>query len=162
MSVNNGKIRNEDAFAQGKMHDSSGWYGILPRKIMPSDIDLVFDNNGRCVFLEMTKNTSCWGQWKAMNCGQYRLFSTLIRQGEGKHVYVLWFHNTPVEQCVDTRMGCLSFSVMFWGGGTLREIEFFLGDGWPRFVDDWFASPESVVAKLESLYSNLHTHLASA
>ena len=57
-----GSVILQEAFALSKMHDSSGWNGLLRGKIIPSDIDLCFDNNGSIVFTDFSNNCEHWDQ----------------------------------------------------------------------------------------------------
>jgi len=53
-----GEIIAEQAYAQGKMLDHSGWTGFLPRNITPSDIDMVIANGQSMMLIEWSSRSS--------------------------------------------------------------------------------------------------------
>lgn len=141
-----GAIYCEQAYAQGKMLDSSGWSGFLPRTITPSDIDHVFDNAGRMVFTEFSSKTSDWGK---LPVGQRLLYENLLKSSGGRHVAALCQHNTPKDKQIDTRKGVIAFSLMRCRDGSVHWTEPFGGDRWDKFVKSWFVQTATTVTYIE-------------
>jgi hypothetical protein len=73
-----GQIYCPEAYARGKMLNHGDWASILPRSITPSDIDAVFDNNGKLLFVEFSSRFS---EWDRIPAGQRRLYQSLCRLG---------------------------------------------------------------------------------
>lgn len=144
-----GAIYNLDAYEQGKMLDSSSWNGFLPRMITPSDIDHVFDNSGRMLFVEFSKDylKRTWGDVKK---GQRLIYERLVMDGNGKHVAVLCYHNVPNGRQVDTRTDIEHFQAMYFNCH-LRDVRYSdirNGCEWEQFVKQWFDNPEVVLNTL--------------
>jgi hypothetical protein len=104
-----GAIRNLDRYRQ--LYDHSGWYGKLPNKITPSDIDVVFDNknHGRILFCEFT---SAEATWDKKPYGQRIAYMQLLRTTAQKHAAVLCLHHVPSDKQIDTVLDVDSFHVM--------------------------------------------------
>ena len=143
-----GRIYCEQAYAQGKMLDSSGWDGFLPRGITPSDIDHVFDNNGQMIFMEVTSRFATWEELESENLGQWLLYRNLILSCRRPSVAVLWLHDTPHNLQIDTLRGCVSFSVLSLCRGDLHRTTPLSGDRWPDFVWAWFTKTRQVLLYL--------------
>ena len=155
-----GSILVKEAYAQGKMVESSGWanrekYGtaILPRGITPSDIDVVFnpgtfmlDNAGHVLCVELSKQTNIWSQAKR---GQYLAAQSLVKAGQGKIASAIGFHRTPTEEQIDLRESVESFSVMYYVAPTYACTKPFEGNQhWQRFVLAWFDDAERLIASI--------------
>jgi hypothetical protein len=133
MSKSGGHIFAPEAYAQGKMLDSSSWHGKLPRGITPSDIDLVFDNNGKCLFCELSRHCT---EWPQIECGQRWLYESLVKRG---HVAVLLKHSAPLDRPIDTLKDIESFSVMHLDmTGRISFSAIYSGSHWVRFVDKFY------------------------
>lgn len=128
-----GAIYAEQAYAQGKMLNNSAWNGMLPRNITPSDIDLVFDNNGWQLLCELSSQTSNWAELKR---GQRLLYQGLTIKH--RTIGVLLKHSVPKDRQIDTLKDIDSFQVMISGG---RITEIFGGERWQRFVEQFYESP---------------------
>lgn len=133
-----GAIYAVNAYAQGKMLDHSGWHGILPRGITPSDIDVVFDNYGDILFCELSSKHATW---PAVSRGQ--LFTYFNAIGPvSRHFAVLLKHSVAGRQ-IDSFKDIDSFQVMlrkdsealFWPAeDRVRDGP----DEWQKFVQWWF------------------------
>lgn len=147
-----GSILLEESYAQGKMLDSSSWFGLLPRDITPSDIDHIFDNNGRMIFVEFSKD---WKKqcWKEVPAGQRRIYQSLIMQGQGKHIAALCFHSVPRQQQINTRTDIKHFQLMYFDPAypNIRHSQLLPGVDWEPFVKQWFANPFVIRNEIEYL-----------
>jgi hypothetical protein len=128
----------EDAYALGKMMDSSSWSGLLRSGITPSDIDLpdiplCFDNNGKIIFVDFSRK---YDSWKTTLPGQRWLYESLIKCGP--HCAVLCKHNVAPDlfRKIDTLRDVESFQVMVWDFDCVFSP---IHDGafWQRFVTVW-------------------------
>lgn len=142
-----GAIRNEDAYALGKMLDNSAWLGRLPRSITPSDMDLVFDNGGRIIFAELSRS-QC--EWKTLEWGQRLLYENAIKNS--LHCAVLCKHsvNPNERRLINTFVDITSFQLMIHDCRFVfsRVIE---GNSyWQKYVFDWFDDPIKVRQQLIS------------
>jgi len=153
--VNRGAIHSLDAYVQGKMLDSSSWNGRLPRRITPSDIDHVFDNSGRMIFVEFSRDLRKQ-VWADCERGQRMVYEELVTQGNGNHIATLCFHDVPVTQQVDTRTDIRTFHVMYFNCH-LRDVRYsdlLSGDLWEWLVLRWFESPETILNAMTEDYQN--------
>jgi hypothetical protein len=132
MTGQRGWIFAEDAYAQGKMLNHGGWNGVLPRRITPSDVDMVFDNAGKIIFIELSSSCSCWQE---ITPGQRLLYENAIKGGA--HCACLCKHSVPVSMQIDTRYDIDSFQIMVWDYGLVySKIQ--PGAYWQQFVSNWF------------------------
>lgn len=71
MISNPGSIRNLERYKQ--LYEHSKWYGLLPRGITPSDIDVVFDFKlrARMLFCEFTTACTTWDQKRVEAARKY-------------------------------------------------------------------------------------------
>jgi hypothetical protein len=138
---NNGKppgaIYSEAAYAQGKMLDHSGWYGVLPKRITPSDIDAVWDNSGDILFGELSSQHETWGE---LSRGQILTYFNTIGP-VSRHFAVLLKHSVFGRQ-IDTFKDIDSFHLMIRKDRDLllwpsrdRPCD---GSQWVKFVLFWF------------------------
>jgi hypothetical protein len=51
---------------------------IAKEEMMPSDIDMVVDNDGYLLFVKLKSDTA---SWEALPVGQYRMYINLVRAG---------------------------------------------------------------------------------
>lgn len=113
-----GAIYALEAYAQGKLLDHSGWYGILPRRITPSDIDMIIANGQRFLFVELK---SCISTWDKLERGQLKLYEDLVLAGRGNSFAALAKHKQPAEgKHIDTVNDIIEFSWMWLDGDELR------------------------------------------
>ena len=132
MTDQRGWIFAEDAYAQGKMLDHTGWRSLLPRRITPSDIDVAFDNNAQVIFTELSRFHS---DWRALKPGQRMLYENVIKGGA--HCACLVKHSVPDAVQINTRSDVETFHVMIWDYGLVYS-SIFPGKHWAKFVLDWF------------------------
>lgn len=128
-----GSILVEQAYAQGKMLDHSSWR--LQRNITPSDVDLVVDSNGACLFAELSSQNQEWCQLRS---GQRRLHEALIRGGP--HISALCFHTVSATNQINTVSDITSFQLMLWDHKVII-LEIWDGERWPSFVEKFVADP---------------------
>lgn len=132
--VKPGQIYNQERYLRGKLLDHSGWYGKLPRRITPSDIDFVFDN-GKCQMLcELSSRRACWA---ALSAGQRRLYENLVKSGFGTiEAVCCWHADVPT---INTFDDVIAFQVMRFaehGGYCVGDI--IGGEKWRQHVLDFF------------------------
>lgn len=149
MSQSGGRILCEQAYAQGKMLDSSGWQG-LPRGITPSDIDLTFDNEGRILFTEFARHHT---EWSELNKGQQILYRNIVSGSNGMFMAALAKHSVDAERAIKTSEDVESFQPMFLAGceafgKTVYVSKVWAGDMWKSFVRKWFEDPGYVYRRL--------------
>jgi hypothetical protein len=143
-----GKIINEQAYIQGKVTESSSWYGFLPRMITPSDIDMIiteregivksnniyFDNgaNGKVMFVEFNKESAAWDK---ISVGQARAYRNLVNIGQGK-IYAALAKITPEpNKKIDTRFDVEEFSIMSYDElRGFKQSKIFNGKHWDKAV----------------------------
>ena len=128
-----GAIRVEEAYAQGKMLESSSW--VLPRNITPSDIDLVFDDgvNEVVVFCEFSSQVT---NWTDVAYGQFLLYQAVIR--DSANLACLCKHSVPTSSVIDTKNDVDSFQVMFCSEGWYYVSPEYPGRWWGDFVERVF------------------------
>jgi len=119
------------------MLDHSGWYGVLPRGITPSDIDFVFDANGRLLLGELKSKVANWDNVPA---GQRRLYQAFAMLG---CVCVVARHETPEGKQIDTLRDVVAFQVMRKNEAGNLSIGSVIGGNaaWQEFVLRHFGSP---------------------
>lgn len=134
MNMERGAIYAPQAYAQGKMLDNSGWK--LPRRITPSDVDFVLDNNG---FLLVGEFSSRHTEWHQLDFGQQLMYQNLVKAGQGRIVAALCKHNVPTMSQIRTDVDVKSFQVMSMEGQKLAIASVLPGDKWLHFVTKvWF------------------------
>ncbi len=121
-----GQIIIEEAYAQGKMLDHSGWYGQLPRGITPSDIDMIFDFDGLTVLVELKSRSADWGK---VDVGQRRAYENLVRKGRGETLAICAKHVTEPGKQIDTFNDVTEYQVMVWRDGQIKTSVTYQG-GW--------------------------------
>lgn len=137
-----GKIIREQAYAAGKMMDSSGWNGLLVRKITPSDIDLCFDGNGKILKCDFSRTCDNWddlGRWLK---GQRTLYWNDIRYSP--HAAALCKHSVKPElgRRIDTLRDVDSFQIMLWDFEPVLSPVYQGWQLWQRFVQRWVNEPD--------------------
>jgi hypothetical protein len=158
-----GAIRNEDAYALGKMLDHSAWLKgdrILPRNITGSDLDVVFnrgaqgefhpvaaifDNNGRSILAEFSSSDTLW---RFLPTGQRWLYETLATGVP--HIAVLCHHKVKLEdnRPICSRLDVISYQPMFYDFGLIVGDLRHGNDRWQDFVFAWFADAVKVRRQL--------------
>jgi len=139
MSKNGGKIYCPEAYARGKMVESSGWNNFLPRGGTPSDIDLIFDNYGKRIILVELSSRFC--NWHEIPTGQRKVYESLVNIGDGKIYAVLAKHKTPEDgKYIDSFSDIEKFQVMYLGEkdaiSEMRPMQYLdiEGSKWTQFV----------------------------
>lgn len=134
-----GSVRHAERYRQG--YDHSGWASVLPRRITPSDIDVVFDDylHGRQLFCEFTSRDLVWTDKPP---GQRMLYERLLKSGSPASACVLCSHDVPAESLINTTQHVTSFHVMRY---TPKGIVFSPGDHqtfdgslWVDFVKSFY------------------------
>ena len=127
-----GKIHNRD-FCTKLILDHSKW--VLPRRIFPSDIDMIFDNSGKKILFCELKSYPC--TWDKLSIGQRRLCESLVRLGnENTQTYVaLAYHRIPKDRDVDTANDIISFQVAYLKDNQIQITPNLPGKGWVKFVE---------------------------
>jgi hypothetical protein len=131
--VTRGAVRNEALYRQG--YDHSAWGDILPRRITPSDIDVVFDNleRARVLFCEFTRN-ECWAD---KPFGQRTLYMQLLRTNNYQNACVLCHHCVDGRD-IDSLTDVQSFHVMRCNNGEIEYMEVIDGCLWGEFVKAFY------------------------
>lgn len=131
---NRGAIRNEDAYARCKMLDHSQWAELLPRRITPSDGDMILANRNRILFIELSSKSSDWDQ---LSTGQRLLCEAFVRNGKGRQAAAVAKFVTPPDQQIDTVKDVVSFSFLVLDKGQLRRLGPYEGKHWPKACRHW-------------------------
>lgn len=131
-----GEIRRELAYAQGKMIDHSGLGNHLPRGITPSDIDMVLDNAGQIMFVEVSTRTC---DWSALPTGQRRLYESLVKNSPRQRAVLCHVSSEPGKQ-IDTHKDVLSFSVMSFDG-VIQVSPPVPGERWVDYLRKFYGLP---------------------
>lgn len=131
-----GEIYSLEAYARGKVLEHSEWAGVLPRKITPSDIDMVFDNNGKFLFCELN---SQFADFESLDVGQYRLYRNLVLMGQGNVTAALLHHATPEPGVkIRTMSDVLSFQLMRFREDRVAVSKVYEGALWRKYVEKFF------------------------
>lgn len=134
-----GLIFAEQAYAQSKMLDHSGWQNKerpLPRKITASDIDFVFDNLGFVLYGELHRGRT---EWKNLKFGQRLMYENLIKNTP--NCAVLCIHESPHDRAIRTREDVIAFQPMFYDFGIVVCATCEGNEAWQKFVEEWTKSP---------------------
>lgn len=107
--VERGAVYNEARYRQG--YDHSEWNEFLPRRITPSDIDVVFDNamHQRAMFCDYSAQAAIWSE---KSRGQQLLYQSLLLGSEYRHVAVLCSHSVPPGKPIRSLTDVDTFHVM--------------------------------------------------
>ena len=127
-----GSIISQEAYARGKMLDHSAWRNTLPRNITPSDIDMVIDNNGIILMIELSSKTD---RWHLLSRGQRLLYENIVWAGQGNIKAALaLIHPEPPDKQIDTVNDIISFSVMCRKHDEIVRSPSFPGHIWEKAV----------------------------
>lgn len=134
-------IRDEYRYIQGKLLCSDPKKWNLPRKIIPSDIDIAWDsdggatpinfmldNNGKVLLAEFKGD---YGNWSNVAWGQRQGYANLVRAGRGNIFAACCCHVTkePGEYiCTADDVKC--FQIMRWNNGSVEYDMVRPGDIW--------------------------------
>lgn len=142
-NVPRGAIRHRERYSQG--YDHSEWGRILPRKITPSDVDVVFDNmlNARQMFCEFTSSFRLWSQKPR---GQRLLYQQLLSTSNYQNASVLCYHEVEPSRNIRTAEDVISFHVMRKVNGRVclfpEENRPYRGENWIEFVKSFYGVSE--------------------
>jgi hypothetical protein len=141
-----GKIKIEDAYAQGKMLDHSGWNGKFKQPNGQfSDVDWIYDSGGYIAFGEL-KYGCC--RWDELPLGQLLLFKHLVRNTD--HVVVLCSHSTPAHLQIDTYNAVEEYAFTFWRDSVRVQTSAFNHPPFCEWFESWNRSPREMVQALRS------------
>ena len=129
-----GSIHSEHAYALGKMLDHSGWHGQLVRGITPSDVDMLFDNNGMIIVCEL----SSWARdWHELKRGQRWVYEAFIK--DRPFFAVLCKHSVKPQtgRQINTQSDIECFHVMAWDHGPVYSGIVEGNEAWRRLVRYW-------------------------
>lgn len=131
-----GDIICEQAYAQGKMLNHSGWNGRLPRGITPSDVDMLLDDDGVILFIEISSQHK---DWMELEIGQRKCYQNIVR-GNQEHMAALVTHSVPVSEKIDTSRDFETVQCLLWtpDGFMLSEVKELNAAIWKKFVVQWF------------------------
>jgi hypothetical protein len=132
-----GEIFSKEAYARGKLVESSGWSGKLPRGGTPSDIDLVFDNWGHILLVELNSRSALWS---SCSIGQRRLYESLVLAGNGWTWAVCCHWKQPDDtKYISSYDDVLAFQLMTLKRRSIVYHDVIEGASeWQRFVPFWF------------------------
>lgn len=133
-----GGIQCPDLYARAKMLNNTGWLNKLPRGITPSDIDLVFENKGRTLLVELSPTIR---DWKFVAAGQRGVYETQVLQQRGACASVIARHETEYDKYIDTLRDIKDWELMYWDSDRSAPAYRVYGpeDGtWEEFVLWWF------------------------
>jgi hypothetical protein len=147
VSNSGGRIICEQAYAQGKMLDSSGWNGVLARGITPSDIDFYVESSGCFLFAEFSRDSS---DLESLSRGQELAYTRLSRRPTGDAVAVCR-HNVPFTRAIDTKEDVQACTVYFASGSKSVQL---CNAQWQQLVAKWAANPADAVRWLDSLHAD--------
>ncbi|WP_417848383.1 hypothetical protein [Thalassoglobus sp.] len=133
-----GKIYSREAYAQAKMLDHSLWYGVLPRNITPSDIDMIIDNDGLILFVEFSSKTASWHTLKSFSYGQWKCHRNLVFNGQGKQFSALCKIKPKPDEDINSMTDIIEFSLMTYDkeNDDVRESKLWTGENWKTAVQN--------------------------
>lgn len=146
MSESQGRIMVEQAYAQGKMLDHSGW--SLARGITPSDIDFVIEASRQCLFAEFSRDcesVDCLRKGQAM---MYRRIASKSSQD----LVVVCSHSVEPDKVIDSRNDVESCTIYFDAGARTLSGD---TDTWRWLVESFTGDPERTIAKLREYHERL-------
>lgn len=127
-----GKIYCEQAYAQAKMLDHSTWK--FNNGYSFSDIDMVLDDNGKILMVEISSKTPLWHH---IPVGQRRLAENFVIAGRGDIVCCLAQHNAPRDRQIDSMSDIIAFSWMNLENGEVKMSPVYGKPYWRSFVSNW-------------------------
>lgn len=139
MSQSGGRIIVEQAYAQGKMLNHSGW--SLERGITPSDVDFVIEASGCFLFAEFSRDCDSLA---CLSRGQQLMYRRLASKSEHDLV-VVCSHSVPRDQIIDSQADINSGTVYFDAGKRSLQID---NEGWQWMVASWSKDPRATVTHL--------------
>lgn len=135
------------------MLDHNGWTKYLPRNGTPSDIDTikitvegevltadnvsVYDDAGVILYFEFSTKEIAW---QGLKRGQHLLYQHLVSAARGNAVAVLGYHNTPMNEQIDTLTNVTCFHIMSWVEGkgiVYPSVPIRSNELWIKFVRNY-------------------------
>ena len=134
--MTDGTIHNIDLYLESKIYDNSDW--DLPRGCKPSDMDQIYDNNGRMLFVDWKSyhvNFAGGEDNGGLKTGQRRLHFNLVEMGKGEVFSVIAIYNHTGKP-INSMKDCKEFQVLFYNKDTqeVQWTEFHDGKYWSTFV----------------------------
>ena len=142
-------IISEEAYAASKMSYGGSWQEgdrVLPRSIKPSDVDMVFDNNGCVLYGELDRDFNSWVemlQQAKSGFATVKAYQSMVRKGD-VHCAVLCLHAVKPEdkRVIDTRTDVIAFQAMVFHWQSFRVSRVISGnEHWQNFVFAWLRNP---------------------
>ena len=146
MSNSGGRIMYEQAYAQGKMLDSSGWQGVLARGITPSDFDWFVESSGRYLVAEFTRGSP---DIDGLSRGQAMAMRRFANRPTGDAV-VVCRHSVPSTRAIDTKCDVEECTVYFAMGS---KSVLMCNEQWQELVIRWASNPADAARWLDSLHN---------
>jgi hypothetical protein len=132
-----GTIYNREKYIKSKTFDHSGWAGYIPRGATPSDVDIVWDDNGKFLFGE-----SKFGKfsWEDLSIGQRRLYKNLLfaLKYPERSAILLMNYSYNVDKDINTLDDCESFHVVRVINSQLKVSKEYDGKELKDFVAAWY------------------------
>lgn len=132
-------INNVQGYLRSKLLDNSAWLRVLPRGMIPGDMDFVIDNDGNLLFAEIKEGNE-WevANWDHVGYGQRRVYESIVRAGRGRQTAVLCLVERPPQgTMIDTLKDVFSFQVMTYQDGEPVVQPARPGPEWLAFVQGW-------------------------
>jgi hypothetical protein len=146
MSESQGRIMVEQAYAQGKMLDHSGW--SLARGITPSDIDFVIEASRQCLFAEFSRDC---GSINCLKKGQAMMYRRIASKSTHDLV-VVCNHSVEPDKVIDSRTDVKSCTIYFDAGARTLSGK---TDLWQWLVESFTGNPERTIADLREIHERL-------
>lgn len=134
MEEQRGAIHSPEAYARCKMLNHTAWAELLPRRITPSDGDMILANNNRILFIELSSQTDDFGQ---LSTGQRLLAEAFVQNGNGRQAAAVAKFVTPPYQQIDTVKDVASFSFLVLNKGKLKRLGPYQGKHWAKACKHW-------------------------
>lgn len=146
MSESQGRIMVEQAYAQGKMLDHSGW--SLARGITPSDIDFTIEASGQFLFAEFSRNC---GSTDCLKKGQAMMYRRLCSKSD-HNLVVVCSHSVEPDRAIDSRTDVESCTIYFDAGKRTLSGD---NNTWQWLVESFTGDPERTIAELREHHERL-------
>jgi hypothetical protein len=125
-------LRNKLAYEASKLLNFSGWKGLLPRNITPSDTDMMIANEDKFLFVELKSNADTFA---AIPKGQARLFADLVKMGKGKVFAAVAKHKIKEPgEYINTVTDIEGFQFLWWTEEGLDYSPVMPGKIWAKSV----------------------------
>lgn len=129
-----GEIEHLDAYIKAKLLDHSGWTSHLPRNITPSDGDMLIDNAGRILLIELSTKTESYDK---LATGQRILAENFVKNGRGRQAHAIAKIVLSEDRAIDTTKDITNFSFLVWDNSILKRLGPYDGKHWTSAVKAW-------------------------